>query len=133
MIVDLRKLHLTRSVQQHGHFFLRLCRRFLAYPGYTLFMFLLIYLLIMDIRLYNRIRSRNSITFNSNNNAVDIFEPLPIKKAMVEPMARISFKKLNNQIHRTFCCRFIMFVRQLLNILKVHYILHIIFHLYLRI
>jgi len=91
MIVDLRKLHLTRSVQQHGHFFLRLCRRFLAYPGYTLFMFLLIYLLIMDIRLYNRIRSRNSITFNSNNNAVDIFEPLPIKKAMVEPMARISF------------------------------------------
>lgn len=86
MIVYPRKLSLTRSVHQHGHFFVRSFHRILTYPGYTLFMFLLIYLLIMDIQLYKRIRSRNSIDFNQTNDAINIFDPLPIKKTMVEPM-----------------------------------------------
>jgi hypothetical protein len=105
MVVDVRKLSNgagpARSVYQHAHFCVRTFHRVLAYPGSSLLIFFIIYLQIMDIVLYFRIRSRGpltshswSSTTNQSNSlgdissqsleSVHIFEPLPVKKIMVE-------------------------------------------------
>ncbi len=113
MVVDVRKLSNgagpARSVYQHGHFCVRTFHLLLSYPGYSLFIFFIIYLQIMDFILYYKIRSRGPLDFltsNSNNtlktsHIVYIFDPLPIKKIMVEPIVSLIFvsykqKKKNN-------------------------------------
>lgn len=99
MVVDVRKLSNgagpARPVYQHAHFCVRAFHRLLSYPGYTLFIILLIYLQTMDFILYHKIRSRGTLDYSSpnrNNNtpstsdSVHIFDPLPVKKIMVEPL-----------------------------------------------
>ena len=93
MVVDVRKLSNgagpARPVYQHGHFCVRAFHRLLSYPIYSLFIFFLIYLQIMDIILYYKIRSRGPLDFSalpSNNtqkpsHTVHIFEPLQSKKS----------------------------------------------------
>lgn len=97
MVVDVRKLSNgagpARPVYQHGHFCVRAFHRLLSYPGYSLFIFFLIYLLTMDLILYQKICSRGVLDYSSvsgNNSpstseSIHIFDPLPIKKIMVEP------------------------------------------------
>ena len=104
MVVDVRKLSNgagpARPVYQHAHFCVRAFHRLLAYPGYSLFLFFIIYLQMMDIILYFHIRSRPPLEFTATNNQTAIylltekpsstkkdillFDPLPIKKIMVE-------------------------------------------------
>ncbi len=102
MMVDVRKLSHgafpARPVYQHAHFCVRAFHLLISYPGYSLFIFFLIYIQIMDIRLYFKIRSRGSTDFTSSNtrlnqtntlevtHTIHIFDPLPIKKMMIEPM-----------------------------------------------
>ena len=97
MVVDVRKLSNgagpARPVYQHGHFCVRTFHRLLSYPGYSLFILFLIYLLSMDLILYQKIRSRGVLDYSSvsgNNSlstseSVHIFDPLTIKKIMIEP------------------------------------------------
>ncbi|CAF4278708.1 unnamed protein product [Rotaria sp. Silwood2] len=102
MAIDVRKLSngsgSVRCVYQHGHFCVRVFHRLMSYPGYTLFLLFIIYLQIMDIILYFKICSRGSLDFtlsnkilNQTNNqklthTIHIFDPLPIKKIMVQPI-----------------------------------------------
>ncbi|CAF3210291.1 unnamed protein product [Rotaria socialis] len=98
MVVDVRKLSIgsgpARPAHQHGHFCVRAFHRLISYPSYSLFILFLIYLQIMDIILYFKIRTRDPLDFNSSNqtntqsaiHSVYIFNPLPIKKIMVEPI-----------------------------------------------
>ena len=102
MMVDIRKLSSgacpSRPVYQHGHFCVRAFHLLISYPGYSLFIFFLVYLQIMEIRLYFKIRSRGPVDFTSSNiilnqtntiqviHAMYIFDPLPVKKMMVEPI-----------------------------------------------
>ncbi|CAF2921563.1 unnamed protein product [Rotaria sp. Silwood2] len=102
MAIDVRKLSngsgSVRCVYQHGHFYVRIFHRLMSYPGYTLFLLFIIYLQIMDIILYFKICSRGSLDFtlsnkilNQTNNqklthTIHIFDPLPIKKIMVQPI-----------------------------------------------
>ncbi|CAF1511402.1 unnamed protein product [Rotaria magnacalcarata] len=98
MVVDVRKLSIgpgpARPVHQHGHFCVRAFHCLVSYPGYSLFILFLLYLQIMDIILYFKIRTRDSLDFSSSNqtntqsviHSVCIFNPLPIKKIMVEPI-----------------------------------------------
>jgi hypothetical protein len=103
MVVDVRKLSNgagpARPVYQHGHFCVRTFHRLLSYPGYSLFIFFIIYLQIMDVILYYKIRSRGPLDFTplpSNNtlktsHTIHIFDPLAIKKIMVESIVCIIF------------------------------------------
>jgi hypothetical protein len=103
MVVDVRKLSNgagpARPVYQHGHFCVRAFHRLLSYPGYSLFIFFIIYLQIMDVILYYKIRSRGPLDFiplPSNNtqkvsHTIHIFDPLPIKKIMVESIVSLIF------------------------------------------
>jgi hypothetical protein len=108
MVVDIRKLSNgagpARPVYQHGHFCVRAFHLLLSYPGYSLFVFFILYLLAMDFTLYYKIRSRGPLDFSSLNktntekvnHAVYIFDTLPMKKIMLEPvvsMIRISEKE----------------------------------------
>ncbi|CAF1029913.1 unnamed protein product [Rotaria sp. Silwood1] len=103
MVVDIRKLSNgsgpARSVYQHGHFCVRVFHRLISYPGYTLFVLFIIYLQLMELILYFKIRSRGSLDFTLSNtilnkttnpttltHTIHIFDPLPIKKIMVEPI-----------------------------------------------
>jgi hypothetical protein len=105
MIVDVRKLSNgagpARSVYQHGHFCVRAFHLLTSYPGYSLFAFFIIYLQIMEIILYFKISSRGPLDFTSStsvlnqtntpqeSHTVHIFDPLPVKKIMVEPIVSI--------------------------------------------
>jgi hypothetical protein len=104
MVVDIRKLSNgagpARPVYQHAHFCVRAFHRLLAYPSYSLFLFFILYLQIMDIVLYFRIRSRPPLEFaitnqtaihmptekpsSTPNKDFHFFDPLPIKKIMLE-------------------------------------------------
>lgn len=98
MVVDVRKISNgagpARPVYQHGHFCVRAFHRLLSYPGYSLFLCFLLYLLTMDLILYHKIRSRGVLDYSSSSgndsstkdDAIHIFDPLPIKKIMVEPV-----------------------------------------------
>jgi hypothetical protein len=113
MIVDVRKLSngagLARPVYQHGHFCVRAFHFLLSHPGYSLFVFFILYLQIMDVRLYFKIRSRGSLEFISLNQTntfktsqtIHTFNPLPIKKIMVEPIVRIIIIYQNRK--ESFC------------------------------
>ncbi|CAF0999343.1 unnamed protein product [Rotaria sordida] len=105
MVIDIRKISngagLARSAFQHERFYVRTFHLFIAYPIYSCFLLLIIYLQIMDIILYFKIRSRGSLDLNvititnhtnlnkfhqkmtetSNDN--HIFNSLSIKKMMV--------------------------------------------------
>ena len=96
LIADVRKLsngvYPSRPVYQHGHFCVRAFHLILSYPGYSLFLCFLIYLQMMDLKLYFKIRSRESLDFTTTKtstnktNSIHIFDPLPVKKIMVEPI-----------------------------------------------
>lgn len=96
MVVDVRKLSIG-PVHQHGHFCVRTFHRIISYPGYTLFILFLFYLLTMEFILYSKIRTRNSLDLNSSSiannpdlmNSIHIFDPLPVKKIMVTPAVNI--------------------------------------------
>ena len=123
MVVDVRKLSNgagpARPVYQHGHFCVRTFHRLLSYPGYSLLICFVIYLQIMDIILYYKIRSRGPLDFPpspSNNtqpssHAVHIFEPLAIKKIMIESIVSLLlFSHSESPISESF--RFITFVHR---------------------
>ncbi|CAF1005223.1 unnamed protein product [Rotaria sordida] len=110
MVIDIRKISngagLARSAYQHERFYVRTFHLFIAYPIYSCFLLLIIYLQIMDIILYFKIRSRGSLDLNvititnhtnlnkfhqkmtetSNDN--HIFNSLSIKKMMVGQIAQ---------------------------------------------
>ncbi|UJR30754.1 hypothetical protein I4U23_018274 [Adineta vaga] len=108
LIVDVRKLSNgacpSRPVYQHGHFCVRAFHLLLSYPGYTLFLCFLIYLQIMDLKLYFKIRSRESLDFSNTKaltnqtSSIHIFDPLPVKKIMVEPIIHYVRSPLAEQI-----------------------------------
>ncbi|CAF1300334.1 unnamed protein product [Adineta steineri] len=104
MIADLRKISngagSARAVYQHGHFCVRAFHRLVTHPIYSCFLIFIIYLQIMDVILYFKIRSRKQLdlnisTINHTNlnfydqkssqisNDIHIFSSLPIKKIMV--------------------------------------------------
>jgi hypothetical protein len=96
MVADIRKISngtgSARSVYQHRHFCVRTFHLLIAYPVYSCFLLFLIYLQIMDIILYFKIRSRgpfdlNIFTINQKlseiSNDIYIFNSLPIKKIMI--------------------------------------------------
>jgi hypothetical protein len=101
MVVDARKLSNgagpARPVYQHGHFCVRAFHFLVSHPGYSLFVLFIIYLQTMDIILYSKIRSRGSLDFSTSNQTntlqvsptIYIFDPLTVKKMMVEPMVSI--------------------------------------------
>jgi hypothetical protein len=105
MVVDVRKLSNgagpARPVYQHGHFCVRAFHLLLSYPGYSLFAFFIIYLQIMEVILYYKICSRGPLDFTSSttisnetntpkiSHTMHIFDPLPVKKIMVEPIVSI--------------------------------------------
>ncbi|CAF4344083.1 unnamed protein product, partial [Rotaria sordida] len=68
MVIDIRKISngagLARSAYQHERFYVRTFHLFIAYPIYSYFLLLIIYLQIMDIILYFKIRSRGSLDLN---------------------------------------------------------------------
>ncbi|CAF3733899.1 unnamed protein product [Rotaria sordida] len=68
MVIDIRKISngagLARPAFQHGHFYVRTFHLFIAYSIYSYFLLLIIYLQIMDIILYFKIRSRGSLDLN---------------------------------------------------------------------
>ena len=122
MVVDVRKLSNgagpARPVYQHGHFCVRAFHRLLSYPGYSLFILFLIYLQTMDFILYHKIRSRGPLDYSSldgNNNTIStsdsihIFDPLSIKKIMVEPLVSPRTILIDGYLFELF--RFISFVR----------------------
>ncbi len=94
MVVDMRGSGSSRSIYQHGHFYVRTFRFFIAYPIHSCLLLFIIYLQIMDIILYFKIRSRGSLNSNmkiSNHTNLNllssddghIFDSLPVKKIMV--------------------------------------------------
>jgi hypothetical protein len=102
MVVDVRKLSngvgSTRSVYQHGHFCVRTFHLITSYPVYSIFLFFILYLQLMDVILYFKICSRGLINISSlipiknhtdTDQTIHIFDPLPIKKIMVEPIVNI--------------------------------------------
>ncbi|CAF0963574.1 unnamed protein product [Adineta steineri] len=117
MIVDVRKLSSgacpARPVYHHGHFCVRTFHRLLSYPGYSLFIFFIIYLQMMDLRLYFKIQSRGTLDYSTSNtilnqtnpspisHTIHIFDPLPIKKMMVEPIIHYVRSPLAEQIENT--------------------------------
>ena len=110
MTVDVRKLSNgagpARPVYQHGHFCVRAFHLLISYPGYSLFLFFIIYLQIMDTILYYKIHSRGMLDFSSTTTvlnytdnekisstakSINIFDPLPVKKIMIESIVNILF------------------------------------------
>ncbi|UJR15844.1 hypothetical protein I4U23_002770 [Adineta vaga] len=104
MIGDIRKISNgpgpSRPVYQRGHFCVRTFHLLITHPIYSCFLLFIIYLQIMDVILYFKIRSRgpldlslittdktNSTFINqklsSISNDIQIFSSLPIKKIMV--------------------------------------------------
>lgn len=90
MAIDIRKISngvsSSRSVYQHKHFCIRALHLLLGHPLNTCLLLFAIYLQIMDVILYFKIRSRESLDTNktiNNHTTIDIFESLPIKKIMV--------------------------------------------------
>jgi hypothetical protein len=91
MVADIRKISNgtgpARSVYQHRHFCVRTFHLLIAYPVYSCFLLFLIYLQIMDIILYFKIRSRGPIDLNiftsQISNDIYLFNSLPIKKIMI--------------------------------------------------
>ncbi|CAF1559240.1 unnamed protein product [Adineta ricciae] len=117
--MDIRKLSNgpcpSRPVHQHAHFCVRTFHLLLTHPVYSLFFLLIIYLQLMDLILYVKIRSRGPLDFdattankthsdfiNQNSNSIQIFSSLPVKKIMVgqttqfirEPLAECLESKL---------------------------------------
>lgn len=113
MIVDVRKLSngagASRPVYQHVHFCVRAFHLLILHPGYSVFIFFVVYLQMMDILLYFKIRSRAPLDFNDLTTAINqstlqsitehtrgispeshIFDPLPIKKIMVASVVSLS-------------------------------------------
>ena len=113
MIVDVRKLSngagASRPVYQHVHFCVRAFHLLIFHPGYSLFIFFVVYLQMMDVILYFKIRSRPPLDYNSLTAAINqttlqsvtehmrrrssethIFDPLPIKKIMVASVVSLS-------------------------------------------
>ncbi|CAF0867283.1 unnamed protein product [Rotaria sordida] len=123
MVVDVRKLNNgigpARPVYQHGHFCVRAFHRLISYPSYTLFLLFIIYLLIMDIILYFKIRSRKLLDFNLSDtilnqkiiHTIDIFDLLSIKKIMIEPIIHYVrsplAESLETKLHFTYYFPFI--------------------------
>ena len=112
MIVDVRKLSngagATRPVYQHVHFCVRAFHLLILHPGYSLFLFFIVYLQTMDVLLYFKIRSRTPLDYNSltatinqttlqtiiehvrlKSSEVHIFDPLPVKKIMLAPVVSL--------------------------------------------
>lgn len=95
-IVDVRKfstaVYPARPVYQHGHFCVRAFHLLLSYPGYSLLACFLIYIQIMELKLYSNIRARepfdmgSTATAGNQSSGIHIFDPLPVKKIMVEPL-----------------------------------------------
>jgi hypothetical protein len=95
MLVDIRKLS-----NGSGHFCVRTFRLLISYPMYSCFLVLIIYLQIMDIILYCKIRTRGLFDISSinhtnviNQNHIHIFNSLPIKKIMVGQTVSAFFLK----------------------------------------
>ncbi len=115
MVVDVRKLSngagLARSVYQHGHFCVRTFHLLISYPCYSLFIFFIIYLQIMDFILYHKIRARGPLDLSSLNQTntpkvsqtIHIFDTLSIKKLMVEPIVSIINHKIFEKKTTPFC------------------------------
>jgi hypothetical protein len=137
LIVDVRKFSNAacpaRPVYQHGHFCVRAFHLLLAYPGYSLLLCFIIYIQMMELRLYFNIRARGSFDFSSTTAtdnqsvAIHIFDPLPVKKIMVEPI--VSHSNGREQRVYSHFDRFITFARHWLNKLKPDYILRTTFPL----
>lgn len=102
MAFDVRKpnnsLAPTRSVYYNVHFCVRAFHRIISYPGYSLFILFIMYLQIMEIILYFKIRSRGLFDYSSSNTILNqtdnpqitpIFGSLPIKKIMIEPIVSV--------------------------------------------
>ncbi len=104
MVVDMRKLGngpgSARPVYQHGHFCVRTFHLLLAHPLYSCFLLFIIYLQLMDVILFYKIRARgpldadivsrnqtNSDLFHQKlsqtSNDAHIFRSLPVKKIMI--------------------------------------------------
>ncbi|CAF1055572.1 unnamed protein product [Adineta ricciae] len=111
LIADVRKLsngvYPSRPVYQHGHFCVRAFHLILSYPGYSLLLCFLIYLQMMDLKLYFKIRSRESLDFTTTKtstnqtSSIHIFDPLPVKKIMVEPIIHYVRSPLAEQVETT--------------------------------
>ncbi len=103
----MRKLNngprIARPIYQHGHFCVRTFHLLITHPIYLCFLIFIIYIQIMDVMLYFKIRSRglidsditkknhtNSNLFNQKMsqtlNGIPIFGSLPIKKIMIGPI-----------------------------------------------
>jgi hypothetical protein len=75
-----------------GHIFVRIFHLFISYPMHSCFAIFIIYLQIMDIILYFKIRTRGLLDMNiPTMNHTDIFNSLPIKKIMVGQSVSIVF------------------------------------------
>ncbi|CAF3069259.1 unnamed protein product [Rotaria socialis] len=90
MAVDIRKINngasSTRSVYQHRHLCIRTFHLLRAYPAYSCLLLFVVYLQIMDMILYCKIRSRGPLHANAQTTSdtnLKLFASLPVKRIMV--------------------------------------------------
>ena len=77
-----------RFTCQYEHFRIRLIHRLISYPIHSCFFLFLIYLQVMDVILYFKIRSRGIVFTNETQTNDHIFGSLPVKKIMVGQIVR---------------------------------------------